>query len=156
MKDDASWNRVMNIFAAAYQNRRNYFLDIIPDIIIEIIMNATERRKYERHAVQDGTLAVLRANPSRLGQIEDISLGGIKFHYIQTGEPSHEFPSLTLLKIGAHNMIKNLPFSIVNDSGPDNPLPYTSLPLRHIQIKFGRLTENQKNQIDKFINSYRR
>jgi len=115
-----------------------------------------ERRKYERHLVQDGALAVLGANTSRVGQIEDISLGGIKFHYVQMEEPSHEFPCLALLKIGEHALIDNLPFSIVHDSGPDISLPYTSLPLGHIQIKFGRLTENQRNQIDKFINSYSR
>lgn len=101
-------------------------------------------------------MAVFRPNPSRLGEIEDISLGGIRVRYIAGAAPKNNFTELTLLKTGEHTLIKHLPFALVLDAEDDKPRPATSVPLRRSHIKFTRLTARQQRELGEFINAYRR
>ena len=45
-----------------------------------------DRRIHKRFKVQDGALALLRANIRKVGQIIDISRGGLAFRYMSNGE----------------------------------------------------------------------
>lgn len=115
-----------------------------------------ERRKYKRYRVQEGTIAVFRPSPSLLGQIENISLGGMRVRYIDEEKPATGFTDLTLLKIGEHDLISHLPFSLVLDREYDKPLPNTTMPLRRSHIKFEQLTPKQHNAVREFIRLYGR
>jgi hypothetical protein len=115
-----------------------------------------ERRKFKRFPVHEGTLAVFRPSPSRLCQIENISMGGMMVRYIEVEKSDHDFSDLTLLKSGENSVIGDLPFSIILDEEIDRPLPFTTLPLRRSHIKFGTMTEEQQKELEEFINSYSR
>lgn len=123
---------------------------------MDIRTSMEERRKYRRFPVQEGTLAVLRPSPSRLCQIENISMGGMMVRYIQVEQSQHDFSNLTLLKSGGHSIIEELPFAIIGDAEVDRPLPFSTLPLRRSHIRFGEMNEEQQQELEEFIKSYKR
>ncbi len=115
-----------------------------------------ERRKFKRFPVHEDILAVFRPSPSRLSQIENISIGGMMVRYIEVEKSDHEFSDLTLLRSGRNSAIEDLPFSIILDEEFDRPLPFTTLPLRRSHIKFGTMTGEQQKELEEFINLYSR
>jgi len=51
-----------------------------------------EQRKHKRFRPQDGTYAILRGPGKKLGQVINISRGGLAFRYIDIGErPKRSF-----------------------------------------------------------------
>ena len=55
----------------------------------------SERRRNERFRIKDGAYAALRPGFRRLGKIEDMSLNGLSFIYINLSSPDfeHEMPT---------------------------------------------------------------
>ena len=51
-----------------------------------------ERRSNERFPVKQGVYALLKNGASKLGQIKNISKGGLAFMYINGGEQMHGIP----------------------------------------------------------------
>lgn len=78
----------------------------------------------------------------------------MRARYIEFEEPGHDFSDLTLLKTGENFMLKGVPFSIILDKELASPLTFSTLPLRCSHIKFGRLTEEKQNKLEKFISLF--
>ena len=50
--------------------------------------NVTEQRQHKRYKAREDAFAVLNANDSKIGQIKDISMGGLAILYIANGTKS--------------------------------------------------------------------
>ncbi|MBW2642034.1 MAG: PilZ domain-containing protein, partial [Deltaproteobacteria bacterium] len=48
-----------------------------------------ERREYKRLPVREGVYALIKNNSSTLGQIKNVSMGGLAFSYIVNEEQMH-------------------------------------------------------------------
>lgn len=62
-----------------------------------ITQESVERRKNKRFRVQEGVFAVLGAKSGRMGQIVDISQGGIAFHHKNGDTYNGETAELSIL-----------------------------------------------------------
>jgi hypothetical protein len=113
-----------------------------------------ERRAHKRFPVQDGIYAVLRNNSSKLGQIKNISKGGLAFSYIADEEQLHEsfLVDIFIRNIGYY--LKDVPSRKISDFHIDNRLPFSTFKVRQVGIQFNELAHSQRLQLDNFIRDH--
>ena len=119
----------------------------------------SERRKYTRFLAEEDVYAALGANFSKVGQLKDISIGGLAFEYVDCTENCAQDSSIVAI-FDIHNefhlpnlacrLIRNLAISAENDD---------SQFIRHYAncrcaIQFGDITAEQRKQLEFFINHY--
>ena len=113
-----------------------------------------ERRKHQRFKVKKGAFAVSSPYYNKLGQIHDISKGGLAFHYIGKTEPVKVSDEVEIFSNLDDFYLRKLPVETVLDIELENTVSFSSLPTRKLSIKFGKLSYNQKLLLDHFIQSY--
>ncbi len=123
----------------------------------------TERRKYKRYKAKEGAFAAINPNNChhRIGQITDISMGGLAFNYIQdndydTGEKQKyideqksENSLLLLSSFGYY--VEDIPFKTVEDIEVNEHISFSSIKLRKQRIKFNSLTSKQTFDLNSYL-----
>ena len=114
-----------------------------------------ERRKYKRFAVRDVAFAILRTNEEEeLGQITNISVGGLAFQYFVGNRELQKADRLDMILAENGLHVDDIRFHAVADYELVNELPFSSITKREQRVRFENLTENQKNSIDGFIKEH--
>ena len=113
-----------------------------------------ERRKYKRFLVQEGAYALLKNNSSKLGQIKNISRGGLAFSYIVDEDQMNESFKVDIFISKKGYCLKDVPSKKVSDLHIDNRLPFSTFSIRQARIKFNELNPSQLLQLDDFIRDY--
>lgn len=113
-----------------------------------------DKRKHRRFRMQDIAFAVLRNHVRKVGQIMDISLGGLSFHYIVNGEDPDKSLELDILLAYQGISMKKVQFKTISDIQIANKSPFSPLLMRRCGVKFGGLTDNQKSQLKDFIRNH--
>lgn len=113
-----------------------------------------ERRKHKRYRVQEGVYALLKNNSSKLGQIKNISRGGLAFSYIVDGEQMHEPFKVDIFICNIGYCLKDVPSKKISDLHIDNKLPFTTFSIRQAHIQFNELNHSQVSQLDNLMRDY--
>jgi hypothetical protein len=120
-----------------------------------------DRRQHKRFQVHDGAFAVLRPRSDILGQvidivgqITDISEGGLMLHYIAGQNRSHEPFKLDIVVAGDSFRLDDIPFKAVSDMDMGDSLSFRPTTMRWQSVQFGALTYDQKAQLQYFIHNY--
>ena len=96
-------------------------------------------------------IAVIKSNPSKMGQITDLSKDGMAFQYISYDCIDKETCGVHLLLADQRMLVENLPFRTVADFEVSDNVPFSPLKTKKISIQFKELTHHQKKQLDAFI-----
>jgi len=111
-----------------------------------------ERRKYPRFETKDVAFAILKADrEEELGQIVNISMGGLAFHYFIGNREFQKADKLDVLLADSGLQVEDIKFHVVEDYELVNELPFSSITKREQRVLFSDLTESQKQGIDSFI-----
>ena len=110
-----------------------------------------ERRKHKRFLVEDGAYAAVRPQYDKIGQIIDISQGGLAFYYMVSDSQGHESSELDIFLIGDDFHLDKVPFKTVSDQEMPERLSPGSLRIRRCAVQFGELTHKQMLQLEEFI-----
>ena len=113
-----------------------------------------ERRKHKRFQVQDIAFAVLRGQAELLGQIIDISKGGLAFHYIVSDKNVKNSFELDILLAYYGLYMEKIKFKTISDFQIPNKSPFSPIIMRRHGIKFGELAPNQVSMLEDFIREY--
>ena len=113
-----------------------------------------ERRKHKRFQVQDIAFAVLRGQVEQLGQIIDISKGGLAFHYIVSGRNVRSSSGLDILLAYYGLYMEKIQFKTISDFQIPNKSPFSPIIMRRHGVKFEELTPNQASMLEDFIREY--
>jgi hypothetical protein len=120
-----------------------------------------ERRQHKRFQVHDGAFAVLRPRSDIWGQvidivgeIGDVSQGGLMFRYIACEGRSHEPFKLDIVLAGDSFRLDKIPFKAASDMNMADPLSLTPTTMRRQGVQFGALTHDQKAQLEYFIDNH--
>ena len=120
-----------------------------------------ERRQHERFKVHGGAFAVLRPRSEILGQvidivgeIVDISQGGLMFRYIVGEHRSHHPFELDIVLAGDDFRLDKIPFRAASDRPMAGQWSFSPTTVRRQGVQFGVLTDDQKAQLKYFIQTY--
>lgn len=112
-----------------------------------------ERRAFKRFPVREGAFAVINEG-GKLGQIVDISRGGLSFKYIYRVNKKEDRSILDIFTAGGGFRSRNIPFKTVSDAYVDEQIQFSSVKMRRCGIQFQKLNLGQISQIDDFIHSH--
>ena len=113
-----------------------------------------ERRKHARFRVQGRALAALTRTPSVAGHILNVSEGGLSFRYVASQQRCEDSPRLNLLVSSERRYFRTLPFRCVWDSPIQDDFSLGSISTRRYGVKFNDLTNDEKNDLESFINNH--
>ena len=111
-------------------------------------MNHFERRKHKRFKAAQGAYAVLGPEKSKLGQIKDISMGGLAFQYLADEARPNGAGELDIIIRQNNYSIKNIPIQTVSDFELTRENAFSTIRLRQQGVQFGKLTSDQTSQLE--------
>ncbi len=112
-----------------------------------------ERRKHKRYKAVEGAYAAISPNSHKLGQIIDISMGGLSFKYIDTknGDEAEVQPEKTVFLSSMGYYVGDLPFKVVADYEVTNVPSFSSMKVRKRHIQFTDLSFKQLFDLDYYL-----
>ena len=114
----------------------------------------TEKRKHKRFKVKRGAFAVSAPDYNKLGQITDISKDGLAFQYIENGQQTKGLVEVEIFSTVDDFYLKKLPIRTALDFEANKTVSLNSMPIRQLNIQFGKLNHNQKLLLDYFLQKY--
>ena len=114
----------------------------------------SERRRHKRFRAKEGAYAILSGSVSKMGQILDISKGGIGLRYIDIGDRPKETCTLDLLWEDNGFLLENVVFEIASDEDASKDFPYSTIPMRRCGGRFTGLSNEQIFGLEHFIENY--
>ena len=112
-----------------------------------------ERRKNWRLQVTQDAFVAFRPDYVTLGQIVNLSMGGLAFRCIRHEKPSNESSELDIFLAGGAFYLYEVPFHIIwSLKTPPDPISYSS-PVWQGGVQFGELKPHQESQLKHFIDN---
>ncbi len=102
----------------------------------------------------DIAFAVMRSHPAKIGQIVNISMGGLVFQYAQEAQGSAKPSCLDILLADCRYYLDNLTFEMVADVPSSCEFEFDSVKTGLISVKFKNLTAVQKKQLTHFLKNH--
>jgi len=113
-----------------------------------------ERRKHQRYKVKGKAFAVSSPDYKNLGQIRDISKGGLSCQFIENGEQTKNSNEIEIFSAVGDFYLKKLPVRTVLDFEIDNTVSSNSIPMRQWSMQFGKLNYLQRLLLNFFLQNY--
>ena len=111
-----------------------------------------ERRRNKRFQVPSSAFAGLGPYFGKVGRILDVSMGGLAFRYIGLEEPNGS-TNLDIFMNDLDFNLRNVPFKTISDF-PVITDGRTAVTLRRRGVQFGKLTPQQKDAVEDFIEEH--
>jgi len=110
------------------------------------------RRNYERFQIKEPAFVKLNAESDLdVGQLLDISKGGLSLCYFITDENTNSYSHLGIFMSNGDFVLDQIPFRIISDLELANNSQFSTAILRRYGIQFERQTPDQTDQLDNFI-----
>jgi hypothetical protein len=97
---------------------------------------------------------VFRLKPIKLGRINNISMGGLVFRYIESQVQSNEPSVLDILFADCGFYLGNVSFKTISDIELSEDAPIDSIKMKQLRVQFKKITPNQKIQLEYFIRNH--
>ena len=111
------------------------------------------RRRCARFRVPKDAFAALGSVYIKVGQIINISIGGLAFRYLLPTEGPSNASELDIFLAGRTFYLYKVPFEIVWDL-VNNEMRFNSIETKICGLQFGDLTPHQISQLEYFIQDY--
>ncbi|MBW2174204.1 MAG: PilZ domain-containing protein [Deltaproteobacteria bacterium] len=112
-----------------------------------------ERRKHKRFEIPIGMFVSFRPHRPRLGEVINISRGGLAFRYYGGKEPSDGSNKLNIFLEEGDFHLNDILSRTVTDFGTYR-IPFRSVTMRRSSVQFRSLTHHQISQLEHFIENY--
>ncbi len=113
-----------------------------------------ERRKNRRYKAVEGAYAAVSPNSHKLGQIIDLSMGGLAFKYIDTSSEDlkdETNPEETIFLSSMGYYVGDLPFKTIADYEVTNAPSFSSMKIRKRHVQFTDLSFKQLFDLDYYL-----
>jgi len=112
-----------------------------------------ERRIHRRYKVKAQAFAAM-ASQYLIGQIKNISKGGISFTCIASVKPDLRTFEIEIFTQDDKFHLREIPFKIVSELDVEDRIPSSSLQKKQINGVFLELTDDQVSQLEYFLDNY--
>ena len=114
-----------------------------------------QRRKHQRFQLEDFTFVNLKSESAKdIGQLIDISNGGLSFRYFVGAKKPRNFSKLDIVLSGSDFAITGLPFRVIADTELTNGCQYSPIIFRRYCVQFEELTYNQNFKLCYFLSNH--
>lgn len=119
--------------------------------------DAPNQRNHERHPLKDKEgFYVLLSSPQHLdrkilGQVIDVSLGGLAFRYMETGKKVRGSAELLIYRFEAQKKPITIPCQVIYDDELPNTFSLSPPIFHRCGVRFVSLTTHQKGQLEGLI-----
>ena len=113
----------------------------------------SEQRRHQRFFSKDGAYINLRNNTNKLGQILDISMGGLSYRYVENGIKHGDY-KLDIFLVGPDFRAESIPVHTVYDCEMNNEEVADNLKVRRQGVRFKDLNGIQFTLLEHFIENY--
>jgi len=117
-------------------------------------MTSEEQRQHKRFRVPKTTFVVLWPHFLKVGQVADISMGGLAFRHLTGEEAPNGSLELDLFLAGRSFYLYKVRSDMIWNLEPVKPDSSNSPDLRQCGLRFGALTPSQAAQLEYFIRNY--
>jgi hypothetical protein len=120
----------------------------------KVLMNrieVVERRRHKRFQAEGGAYAAVRPQYDKIGQIIDVSRGGLAFRYMVSGSQEDASSELDIFLIGDSFHLDKVPFLTVSDEEIPERLSPGAQKMRRCAVQFGELTQMEILKLEEFI-----
>jgi len=119
-------------------------------------VQGVEARKYTRLRPREGAYAALQAangghGKPVVGQIIDISRGGLAVRYMSNEQPPSLSSELDIFIARNNYYLRSLPYSTVADSELKENIAYSHIKMRRCSVRFGALTHDLQRELEDFL-----
>jgi hypothetical protein len=114
----------------------------------------TQNTSHKEYKVQGDVFVLLKSNGTNLvGSMREISLNGLRFHYIGREKLLNEEGELAICSGGKDFFLYKVPCRILYDAKvyKNHPSPIS---MRHCGVQFGELERKHMTQIEYFIHNH--
>lgn len=111
-----------------------------------------EYRKHKRFQVPRSAFVGFGPYDAKVGQIIDVSMGGLAYRYVGRKEPSDGELDIFLSERDFY--VGKIPFKTVSDFEMATQAPSCSVTMRRTGVKFKKLTHHQASQLEYFIQNH--
>lgn len=115
---------------------------------------SAEQREHKRFRVPKTTFVALWPHFLKVGQVVDISMGGIAFRYLAGEEPPKGSLELDLFLAGRSFYLYKVPSEMIWHLRPVEADSSNSPDVRQCGLRFGALTPSQTAQLEYFVRNY--
>ena len=116
--------------------------------------DSTEKRKHKRFKAKEGAFAIVTSDYRKIGQIKNISQDGLDLQYIDNGEQLSGSVEVEIFSFAKDFYLKKLSAKVVRDSEVHSTVPFSSVPMRELVVRFGEMESNQRYILDCFLQEY--
>ena len=95
--------------------------------------------------------AVFNAKPAKLGKIDNISMGGLMFHHVDSKAQLNQALVLDILLADCGFYLANMPFKTITDVVIPEDVPGDSIEMRQVRLQFQKLNAIQQARLKIFI-----
>jgi c-di-GMP-binding flagellar brake protein YcgR len=113
-----------------------------------------EKRRYERLSAREGIIVALKPHSNILGQMIDISIGGLSFRYIESSEATGHPSELVILIANQNFFLDKVSFKTASDIQIENNISFSSLQMRRRGVEFVNLSFHQAALIQNLITKH--
>jgi c-di-GMP-binding flagellar brake protein YcgR len=120
-----------------------------------------DHREHVRYRVPKDSFVTIGSDEPILGQIMDISMGGIAFRYMDSKKPTDE-SRLDMFLTEGDMCLGQVPIKAVSDYEIPNTvlcktvdeIPPSCRTMRRCGVQFGDLTQHQRSQLQHYIQNH--
>ena len=95
--------------------------------------------------------AVFNAKPAKLGKIDNISMGGLMFHHVDSKAQLNQALVLDILLADCGFYLANMPFKTITDVVIPEDVPGDAIEMRQVRLQFQKLNAIQRARLKGFI-----
>lgn len=110
-----------------------------------------EKRQYTRFNVRSGVFAHLNSNAPTVGEVLNVSEGGLAFKYLNGLSSSPKHSTLNVFALGGKFFLRDIPVNKVSETEIPAEMDFASLSMKRIGLAFEDMTENQQKDLRKLI-----
>ena len=99
--------------------------------------------------------AVFNAKPVKLGKIDNISMGGLMFHYADSEDQSNQGLVLDILLADCGFYLADIPFKTITDVVIPDEISSDAIKIRQVRLQFQQLNAIQQARLKNFILNHR-
>jgi len=118
--------------------------------LLLIYWHMKNRRKYHRFRIRGGALADVRSSQITVGPIVDIGMGGLAFHYLDSGAPLDEGTQLNIWS-NERLIISDIPFRVCSNQKTHRPMTDPRNGVKRCSVCFHDMDAPRTSQLQSFI-----